>query len=155
MQLLRRHTSDVVGQLITDVIVSGDGEGPSTFLVLPGGEPRRGQKECQFMAQRTIVHLVDDVSGDDADETISFALDGQPYEIDLSADNAARLRESLSEFVASARKAGVASRAPRRSSGRRANGTSDVRAWARENGFTISERGRIPSNVIEAYQAAH
>jgi len=107
------------------------------------------------MAQRTIVHLVDDVSGDDADETISFALDGQPYEIDLSADNAARLRESLSEFVASARKAGVASRAPRRSSGRRANGTSDVRAWARENGFTISERGRIPSNVIEAYQAAH
>ena len=64
------------------------------------------------MAQRTIVHLVDDVSGDDADETVSFALDGQPYEIDLSSDNAARLRESLAEFVASARKAASAPATP-------------------------------------------
>ncbi len=107
------------------------------------------------MAQRTIVHLVDDVSGDDADETVSFALDGQPYEIDLSADNAARLRESLAEFVASARKAASAPRNGRRASGRRSAGTGEVRSWARENGFQVSERGRIPSNVIEAYQAAH
>ena len=63
------------------------------------------------MAQRTIVHLVDDVSGEDADETVAFALDGQPYEIDLSADNAARLRERLAEFVASARKSSAARRA--------------------------------------------
>jgi hypothetical protein len=111
------------------------------------------------MAQRTIVHLVDDVSGEDADETVTFALDGQPYEIDLSAKNAQRLRESLSEFVASARKAhGSVPRGGRRGAvpGRRsANGTSDVRSWARENGFQVSERGRIPSNVIEAYHAAH
>ena len=108
------------------------------------------------MAQRTIVHLVDDVSGDEADETVAFALDGQPYEIDLSAQNAARLRESLAEFVASARKASTAPRGPRRSgSGRRSGATGDVRSWARDNGFSISERGRIPSNVIEAYQAAH
>jgi hypothetical protein len=110
------------------------------------------------MAQRTIVHLVDDVSGEDADETVSFALDGQSYEIDLSTDNAARLRDALAEFVASARKpsssAGVRGAAPRRS-GRRSNGSGDVRAWAKENGFQVSERGRIPSNVIEAYQAAH
>jgi len=112
------------------------------------------------MAQRTIVHLVDDVSGDDADETVAFALDGQSYEIDLSSDNAARLRESLAEFVASARKANAPVRAGRREAGRGSsrrsgNGTGDVRAWARENGFQVNERGRIPSSVIEAYQAAH
>lgn len=108
------------------------------------------------MAQRTIVHLVDDVSGGDADETVAFALDGQPYEIDLSADNAARLRDSLAEFVASARKPSSPTRSTRRaSSGRRSNGTGDVRSWARENGFQVSERGRIPTNVIDAYQAAH
>jgi hypothetical protein len=108
------------------------------------------------MAQRTIVHLVDDVSGGDADETVAFALDGQPYEIDLSSENAARLRESLAEFVASARKpAGGGARPARRGSSRRANDTGDVRSWARENGFAISERGRIPSNVLDAYAAAH
>jgi hypothetical protein len=107
------------------------------------------------MAQRTIVHLVDDVSGEDADETVAFALDGQPYEIDLSADNAARLRDSLAEFVASARKPSGSQRPSRRSSGRRSNGTGDVRSWAKEHGFQVSERGRIPSSVIEAYQAAH
>src|ERR1700709_1972261 len=99
------------------------------------------------MAQRTIVHLVDDVTGEEADETVAFALDGQPYEIDLSSDNAARLRDSLAEFVASPRKtSGGAARPPRRGSARRANDTGDVRSWARENGFSISERGRIPSN---------
>jgi hypothetical protein len=109
------------------------------------------------MAQRTIVHLVDDVTGEDADETVAFALDGQPYEIDLSAENASRLRDALSEFVASARKAsgGGAQRTARRASGRRSGATGDVRSWARDNGYQISERGRIPSSVIEAYQAAH
>jgi hypothetical protein len=108
------------------------------------------------MAQRTIVHLVDDVTGEDADETVAFALDGQPYEIDLSADNAARLRDALAEFVASARKpTGGGGRPARRGSARRANDTGDVRSWARENGFSISERGRIPSNVLDAYHAAH
>src|SRR4051794_6333983 len=107
------------------------------------------------MAQRTIVHLVDDVTGGDADETVAFALDGQPYEIDLSAENAARLRDSLAEFVASARKPGGAARPNRRGSARRANDTGDVRSWARENGFSISERGRIPSSVLDAYHAAH
>jgi hypothetical protein len=122
------------------------------------GEEARGKKRvCNPMAQRTIVHLVDDVSGENADETVAFALDGQPYEIDLSADNAARLRESLAEFVASARKASSAPRSARRpaSNGRRSNGTGDVRSWARDNGFSVSERGRIPSNVVEAYHAAH
>src|ERR1700710_2723977 len=101
------------------------------------------------MAQRTIVHLVDDVSGDDADETVAFSLDGQSYEIDLSADNATRLRESLAEFVASARKSNAPARGGRRSSTptrRSSNGTGDVRSWARENGFQVSERGRIPSS---------
>jgi hypothetical protein len=108
------------------------------------------------MAQRTIVHLVDDVSGENADETVAFALDGQPYEIDLSAENAARLRDSLAEFVASARKPGGTARSARRSaSNGRRSGSPDVRAWAKEQGFAVSERGRIPSNVIDAYHAAH
>lgn len=107
------------------------------------------------MAQRTIVHLVDDVTGEDADETVAFSLDGQSYEIDLSSENASRLRDSLAEFVASARKPSGGARPARRGSARRSNDTGDVRSWARENGFAISERGRIPSNVLDAYQAVH
>jgi hypothetical protein len=110
------------------------------------------------MAQKTIVHLVDDLDGGPAEESVAFALDGQAYEIDLSAKNAARLRDTLAEFVASARKPASGGRAQRRSTPaqrRSSNGTGEVRSWARENGYQISERGRIPGSVIEAYRSAH
>ena len=116
------------------------------------------------MAQRVNIILVDDIDGKDADETVTFALDGVSYEIDLSAANAGKLRDALAPYVGHARRAGGSS--SRRSSGRRsssrrsANGTTgpsarEVREWARSNGYNLSDRGRVSSEVRAAYDAAH
>ena len=118
------------------------------------------------MAQQVNVKFVDDLDGSDAAGTVLFAIDGRAYEIDLSEDNAARLRESLASFVAAARKGGGAAAAGRRapkmtaSSGRRPQPldreqTAAIRAWARQNGHQVSERGRISKTVVDAFQAAH
>ncbi len=108
------------------------------------------------MAQKVQVILVDDIDGGDASETVSFALDGVSYEIDLSEKNAARLRDSFASWVGHARRVGG------RSSGRRAaraksGGSTDtavIREWARQNGHQVSDRGRVPATVVEAYRAA-
>lgn len=117
------------------------------------------------MAQKVQVLLVDDLDGGEATETVSFALDGTTYEIDLNDAHAAELRDAFAPWVGAARRAGGRSSAPaqRRSSGRGArsggNGDRDrvqeIRAWARENGHKVSERGRLSSAVVEAYEAAH
>ena len=119
------------------------------------------------MAQQVNVKFVDDLDGSDAEGTVSFAIDGRAYEIDLSEDNAARLGESLASFVAAGRKSGGASaaagrRAPKMtaSSGRRPQPldreqTAAIRAWARQNGHQVSDRGRISKTVVDAFQAAH
>ncbi|MGN6599632.1 MAG: histone-like nucleoid-structuring protein Lsr2 [Actinomycetes bacterium] len=116
------------------------------------------------MAQKVQVVLVDDLDGGEAEETVSFSLDGVSYEIDLSADNAQRLRDDFAPYVGSARRVGGrSSSGRRRGAGRRAGrqeapaagSTSDIRAWARENGYDVSERGRISAEVREAYEAAH
>lgn len=109
------------------------------------------------MAQRVSIELVDDLDGSAADETVSFALDGSAYEIDLSAANAAALREALAGYVGHARKVGGSS-ASRRSSSRRSSGPSDARAireWARANGHNVPDRGRVSAEVKAAYDAAH
>jgi len=109
------------------------------------------------VAQQVQTRLVDDLDGSEAVETITFGLEGRQYEIDLSTDNAARLRDSLSAFVAAARRSGAAVRS--RGNGQKAGPTasdrehtSAVREWARQNGHQISDRGRIPNSVLEAYQ---
>ena len=108
------------------------------------------------MAQRVNIVLEDDIDGSEADETVSFALDGATYEIDLSAANAAQLRDSLATYIGHARRAGG-----RRSTGRPAARTAgkrnlaDVREWARKNGHTVSERGRISAEIQAAYDKAH
>ena len=112
------------------------------------------------MVQRTQIVLVDDIDGGTADESVSFALDGVAYEVDLSTDNAAQLRESLSRWVEHGRRQGGSRRAPgrRASAGSRSSTSSDandVRQWAKDNGYTVSERGRISAEVREAYAAAH
>ena len=116
------------------------------------------------MAQQVNVKFVDDLDGSDAAGTVAFALDGRAYEIDLSEDNAARLRDSLASFVAAGRKSGGSAAASSgraskmtASSGRRPQPldreqTAAIRAWARQNGHQISDRGRIPNTVLEAYQ---
>lgn len=115
------------------------------------------------MAQKHIVQLIDDLDEGDAEETVSFALDGNNYEIDLSATNAAKLRDSMAEYVAHARRAGgrgtrgPSTGAPRR--GRPARGdreqTHAIREWARTNGHKIGEKGRIPAHIVDAYNEAN
>jgi len=106
------------------------------------------------MAQRVTVALEDDLDGGPAAETVRFAVGGAAYEIDLSATNAAAFRRQLAPFIAAARKAG---HRPRRGSGRPAPGrerSADIRAWAKDQGIAVSERGRIPASVITQYEAA-
>lgn len=104
------------------------------------------------MAQKVQVLLVDDLDGGEADETVSFALDGATYEIDLSSANAKKLRDSLQPFVDHARKAGVGKRRrPRGASSRERS--ADIRAWAKARGIKVNERGRIPASVVERYEA--
>ena len=106
------------------------------------------------MAIKTTLILEDDLEGGPADETMRFALGGAEYEIDLNKKNARAFRKQLAPFVEHARKAG---RGQRRQSGRTQSSrrhSSDIRAWAKEQGIAVSERGRIPASVVEQYQAA-
>ena len=114
------------------------------------------------MAQKVTVTLVDDLDGTEAEETVEFGLDGASYQIDLSEDNAERLRDALSEYVDHARRSGGRKRAvaSRPAPGRPARpATADreqnqaIRAWARKQGMKVSDRGRIPSEVIDAYNS--
>lgn len=113
------------------------------------------------MAKHTTVTLVDDLDGGEADEQVQFAVDGKSYEIDLSSKNAEKLREGLAPYVSAARRAGGRSAAPSSSGSSNSSSASDramnraVREWAVAQGMKISERGRIPSNVLEAYRNAH
>jgi hypothetical protein len=105
-------------------------------------------------AQRVTVTLEDDLDGGPADETVRFGFGGAEYEIDLSKKNAAAFRKKITPFVEHARKAGrgPARRAARTAASRHHGG--DIRAWAKDQGITVSERGRIPASVVEQYHAA-
>jgi len=108
------------------------------------------------MAQRVNIVLVDDIDGSDAEETVSFALDGSSYEIDLSSANAGKLRAALAPYVGHSRKVGGGRKSGRRASAAAAGPSAkDVRAWARDNGYNLPDRGRIPGDVQAAYAAAH
>ena len=109
------------------------------------------------MAQRVEVVLIDDVDGGHADETVSFALDGVSYEIDLSDKNAKKLRDALASWTGHARRSG-GSRGRRRSASSAAQKRTDlgsVREWARANGYQVSDRGRISAEIQAAYDKAH
>ena len=112
------------------------------------------------MAQKVLVQLVDDLDGTSSQDvtTVLFGLDGVSYEIDLTEANAERLRESLGEYVESARRVGGRiKRGTRPAPGSKAasaNEAAQVREWAQENGYELAGRGRIPSHVVQAYKAA-
>ncbi|GGK80124.1 Lsr2 family protein [Sphaerisporangium melleum] len=103
--------------------------------------------------------LIDDLDGGEANETVTFAIDGSAYEIDLSGDNAKRLRDALASFVSHARRAegATSARGRKRGGGQRPSRekSSEIRAWAKAHGISVSERGRIASSVVEQYEAAH
>jgi hypothetical protein len=109
------------------------------------------------MAKTTITRLIDDLDRGDADETVKFGLDGVQYEIDLSADNAAKLRDLLAPYVS------AGSRLTRGPAGGRRRGGGPVvdrelnrriREWARGQGSKISDRGRIPEDIVKQYHAS-
>ncbi|MCZ2857413.1 histone-like nucleoid-structuring protein Lsr2 [Blastococcus sp. VKM Ac-2987] len=116
------------------------------------------------MARRTRIVLEDDLSGEVLDEgrgeTLSFGLDGQSYEIDLSGENSAEMRASLKRYVDVARKVSSSrrrdvGRAPQRSASGKRMDTTAIREWARANGHEVSDRGRVTASVVQAYDAAH
>lgn len=109
------------------------------------------------MAQKVQVLLVDDLDGGEADETVTFSLDGKSYEIDLTTANAEKLRESLAEFVKAGRRTGgrSAGRGKARATSGGSQDTAKVRAWAKENGYNVNDRGRVPADIREAYEKAN
>jgi hypothetical protein len=106
------------------------------------------------VAQRTQVLYVDDIDGSDAKGTVRFGFDGTDYEIDLNKKHADQLAQAIGPFIAAARKV-PSSRRPARGARAGRHDLSDVRAWARDQGIKISERGRIPAEVLAKYNAAH
>ena len=136
-------------RMLTDVWTIG----PDSHRPLPYGW------KCA-MAQQTTVRFVDDLDGSEAVGTVTFALENRAYEIDLSDENTDKLHEALAPFIEHARQLGRASgrgrgrRQPATDKHTRSNreGTHAIREWARQNGHQVSDRGRIPKSVMEAYQ---
>jgi len=117
--------------------------------------------------RKTIVTLVDDLTGEAAEDisTVEFGVDGIAYELDLTDDNSAKLRDALAPYASAGRKI----------SGRRRGGTrpgrtirstgsaagydretlKSIRAWAKNNGHSVSDRGRLPLTVLNAWEADH
>lgn len=123
----------------------------------PDGATERGRTK---VAQKTIVELVDDLDGSTADETLTFALDGTVYEIDLKKAHADLIRNELAPYMSAGRKAtggapGRGRGAISRRRGQRDDRATEIRAWARAHGFQVSDRGRISREVVDAYEAAH
>lgn len=113
------------------------------------------------MAQKVTVQLVDDLDGGTAESTVEFALDGVSYAIDLSGENAAKLRDAMKAYIQHARRVGGRKKPGPKSGGKPANTTDrarnqKIREWAATNGYTVSDRGRIPAEIVKAYdEAAH
>lgn len=112
------------------------------------------------VAQKITTLFIDDIDGGAAEGTVRFALDGTEYEIDLNSKHSEELRSALGKYVSHARKVGGATRRAGRSAGRAGRGaasslnTTEIRNWARENGYDIKDRGRVPADLVAKYQAA-
>ncbi len=114
------------------------------------------------MARKIVHQLVDDIDGTVLEpgqgQTVLFSLDGIAYEIDLTDENAGALRDALVSYVSAARAiAGPRGRRaqPARSGAAGRRDLAAVRAWAKDHGHKVSDRGRVPAAVLDAYDAAH
>ena len=111
------------------------------------------------MAARTLIQLIDDMDGGEADTTITFGYEGKTYEIDLSKKNADKLHKAINPFVEKARRVGaLRSTKPSTSKPSVRNSRErlvEIREWARENGHHVSDRGRIAGEIVAAFEAAH
>ncbi|WP_329050742.1 Lsr2 family protein [Amycolatopsis sp. NBC_01488] len=111
------------------------------------------------MAQKVLVEILDDIDGSTAAQTVQFGLDGVTYEIDLSDGNASALRDELARYIAAGRRVGgrkvrVATGQSTTTSTTDRERNQQIRAWANANGYEVSERGRLSSEVIAAYEQA-
>ena len=112
------------------------------------------------MAQKIQTLFIDDIDGGAAEGTVRFALDGTEYEIDLNAKHSEELRTAIGKYVTHARKVGGGARRAGRAAGRADRGagsalnTTEIRNWAREQGYDIKDRGRVPADLVAKYQAA-
>jgi hypothetical protein len=112
------------------------------------------------VAQKIQTLFIDDIDGGAAEGTVRFALDGTEYEIDLNAKHSDELRSALGQYVTHARKVGGGARRAGRAAGRAGRGagsalnTTEIRNWAREQGYDIKDRGRVPADLVAKYQAA-
>ncbi|MGH3322319.1 MAG: histone-like nucleoid-structuring protein Lsr2 [Streptosporangiaceae bacterium] len=109
------------------------------------------------MAQKVQVVLLCDMDHDEpvaGSETVTFGFGGKEYELDLCRNDAAKLRRRMNKYVDHARKAGRTRGRRTRARSSRAR-SSEIREWARSQGIKVSERGRIPSEVIQKYEGAH
>lgn len=111
-----------------------------------------GLERWKHMAQRVHIVLEDDIDGSQAAETVSFALDGVSYEMDLSEENAEKLRNEMAVWVGHARRVGGRKAAGRKA---KAGSANDIRAWAIDQGMKVSARGRVSAEVREAYEKAN
>ncbi len=112
------------------------------------------------MAQKVIREFVDDIDGSPAERTFSFAVDGVSYEIDLSTQNITEFKSAIGGFIESARKIKGSSQRRTRSTGtggaqQSPEQTRAMREWARQHGHNISNRGRIPTSIRQAFDQAH
>jgi hypothetical protein len=111
------------------------------------------------MAQKVQVLFTDDLDGSEAEGTVRFGLDGADYEIDLSTTNAAKLRESLGQYIKAGRKVSSAAKRTTRATSNRAKSDgpspSEIREWAASQGIEVSNRGRIPNDLLVKFQAAN
>jgi hypothetical protein len=112
------------------------------------------------VAQKVQTLFIDDIDGGEAEGTVRFALDGTEYEIDLNTEHTEELRSALGKYVSHARKVGSGARRVGRTAGRVSRGTgpalntTEIRNWAREQGYDIKDRGRVPGDLVAKYQAA-
>jgi len=105
------------------------------------------------MVRREVVIVEDDLDGSSADETVRFGLDGAEYEIDLSGKNARKFRKRLAPFVEHAHRVAAGQRRPARTAASRQR-SRDIRAWARQQGIELSDRGRMPASIVDQYEAS-
>jgi hypothetical protein len=110
------------------------------------------------MAKKVITLLTDDLDGSEADRTVEFGLDGVTYTIDLSDKNAGKLRKALDVYINAGSRVGRSGVESRRSGRRGTSSTRSnrdqnraIREWAAQNGYQVSERGRIPASIVQAY----
>lgn len=116
------------------------------------------------MAQKTVVMLVDDLTGEVAENisTVEFALDGRTYQLDLTDENSTKLHDALSPYVNAARqiggrrrsgaRPGRAIKASRRAPGYNRETLKSIREWAKKNGYQVRDRGRLPAEVLQAWE---